>query len=74
MMKAAVMYGQDDIRVQSVPVPSINNGEVLVRVRASGICATDIKNAGKPGFAQKPAGHPWPRSGRYHSKNRCGCK
>jgi L-iditol 2-dehydrogenase len=43
MMKAAVVYGQDDIRVQSVPVPAINEGEVLVRVRASGICATDIK-------------------------------
>lgn len=43
MMKAAVVHGKDDIRIQSVPVPDIGDGEVLVRVRASGICATDIK-------------------------------
>ena len=43
MMKAAVVYGKNEIRIQSVPVPEISEGEVLVKVRASGICATDIK-------------------------------
>lgn len=43
MMKAAVVHGKDDIRIELVPVPEINEGEILVKVRASGICATDIK-------------------------------
>jgi L-iditol 2-dehydrogenase len=38
-----VVYGKDDIRIQPVPVPETGAGELLVRVRASGICATDIK-------------------------------
>lgn len=42
-MKAAVVHGKDDIRIQSVPVPETGDGEILVKVRASGICATDIK-------------------------------
>lgn len=43
MMKAAVVHGKNDIRIESVPVPETGDGEILVKVRASGICATDIK-------------------------------
>jgi len=42
-MKAAVMHGKGDIRLESVPVPAAGEGEIVVKVRASGICATDIK-------------------------------
>jgi len=42
-MKAAVVHGKGDIRLESVPVPVAGEGEVIVKVRASGICATDIK-------------------------------
>jgi L-iditol 2-dehydrogenase len=42
-MKAAVYRGQGQIAVESVPVPSIGPGELLVRVEACGICHTDLK-------------------------------
>jgi len=41
-MKAAVLHAPGDIRFEDVPVPEISSGEVLVRVRAAGICGSDI--------------------------------
>lgn len=41
-MKAAVLYGQKDIRVEDIQKPVINEDEVLIRVKASGICGSDI--------------------------------
>ncbi len=41
-MKAAVLYGQKDLRIEDIPKPEIDAGEVLVRVRATGICGSDI--------------------------------
>lgn len=42
-MKAAVVHGINDIRIQEVANPEPGPGEIVVRVRASGICATDVK-------------------------------
>jgi L-iditol 2-dehydrogenase len=42
-MRAAVYRGVNDVRVETVPVPSIGAGEVLIRVAACGICGTDLK-------------------------------
>jgi len=42
-MSAAVYRGQNDVRIESVPVPEIGPGEVLVRVHTCGICGTDLK-------------------------------
>jgi L-iditol 2-dehydrogenase len=42
-MKAAVYRGQDDVRLEEVPVPEIVAGELLVRVHTCGICGTDLK-------------------------------
>ncbi len=42
-MRAAVLYGQEDVRLESVPVPEIGPGELLVRVRAALTCGTDLK-------------------------------
>lgn len=42
-MKAAVVYGKDDIRIEEYPEPKAGQGEVVVKIKASGICATDIK-------------------------------
>jgi L-iditol 2-dehydrogenase len=42
-MMAAVYYGKDDVRVQTVPVPTIGPGELLIRVHTCGICGTDLK-------------------------------
>jgi L-iditol 2-dehydrogenase len=42
-MRAAVLYGKEDVRLESVPVPEIRPGELLVRVRAALTCGTDVK-------------------------------
>src|SRR5262245_5266969 len=42
-MTAAVLYGKRDVRVEQVPIPRVNAGEVLVRVRAALTCGTDLK-------------------------------
>ena len=43
VMQAAVYRGQNDIRMEEVPVPEIGAGELLVRVHSCGICGTDLK-------------------------------
>jgi L-iditol 2-dehydrogenase len=42
-MHAAVYHGKEDIRLETVPVPEIGPGEVLIRVHTCGICGTDLK-------------------------------
>jgi len=42
-MKAVRVYAPEDYRLEEVPVPEIGPGEVLVRVLATGICASDVK-------------------------------
>ena len=42
MMKAGVYAGPNNIVIQSRPVPEPGPGEVLVRVRACGICGSDV--------------------------------
>lgn len=42
-MLAAVYRGIDDVRVETVSVPEIGRGEVLVRIHTCGICGTDLK-------------------------------
>jgi L-iditol 2-dehydrogenase len=42
-MRAAVYRAPDDVRTETVPVPEIGSGEVLVRIDTCGICGTDLK-------------------------------
>src|SRR5271154_2902907 len=42
-MLAAVYRGVNDIRMETVPVPRIGPGEILVRVHTCGVCGTDLK-------------------------------
>jgi L-iditol 2-dehydrogenase len=42
-MRAAVYRGKDDVRVETVPVPQIGPGELLIKVHTCGICGTDLK-------------------------------
>jgi len=42
-MRALVVYGPEDYRLEEVPVPEIKEDEILVKVEACGICASDIK-------------------------------
>ncbi|MCI9202096.1 MAG: galactitol-1-phosphate 5-dehydrogenase [Lachnospiraceae bacterium] len=41
-MKAWVLHGVNDIRLETVETPSPGRGEVLVAVKAAGVCGSDI--------------------------------
>ena len=41
-MKVAVYYNNNDIRIEERPKPSISENEILVKMKASGICGTDV--------------------------------
>ena len=41
-MKAAVLHGNEDIRYEDWPEPRVAPGMVKVRVRATGICGSDV--------------------------------
>jgi L-iditol 2-dehydrogenase len=43
VMKAIVYRGPDDLRLESIPVPRIKAGELLVKIAVCGVCPTDIK-------------------------------
>jgi L-iditol 2-dehydrogenase len=42
-MLAAVYRGVNDVRLETVPVPKVASGEMLVRVHSCGVCGTDLK-------------------------------
>src|SRR3989440_6438412 len=42
-MTAAVYRGRNDVRLETVPVPQIGRGEILIKVLTCGICGTDLK-------------------------------
>ncbi|HYK63037.1 MAG TPA: alcohol dehydrogenase catalytic domain-containing protein [Bryobacteraceae bacterium] len=42
-MTAAVLYGKEHLRIESVDIPKIGHGDILVRVRTALTCGTDVK-------------------------------
>jgi threonine dehydrogenase-like Zn-dependent dehydrogenase len=42
-MIAAVLYGKEHLQVESVAVPTIGDGDILVRVKVALTCGTDVK-------------------------------
>jgi L-iditol 2-dehydrogenase len=42
-MLAAVLYGKENLKVEPVAVPTLDRGDVLVRVKAALTCGTDVK-------------------------------
>jgi propanol-preferring alcohol dehydrogenase len=73
MMKAAVVrsFGKP-LAIEDVPIPTPGPGEVLVKVRACGVCHTDLHAVSGdwpvkrrfPSFRVTRSPGPWPRSGR----------
>ena len=41
-MRVAVYYNNNDVRLEERPVPQIQEGELLIKVIASGICGSDV--------------------------------
>ena len=42
-MTAAVLYGKEDVKIERVPIPTLDVGEVLVKVQVALTCGTDLK-------------------------------
>ena len=41
-MKSAVFYGRHDLRVEERPIPEVGPQDVLIQVKACGVCGTDV--------------------------------
>jgi L-iditol 2-dehydrogenase len=41
-MKVAIYYNNNDVRVEEMSIPDINDNELLVKVQACGICGSDV--------------------------------
>jgi L-iditol 2-dehydrogenase len=41
-MHVAMYYNNHDIRIEKMPIPAINSNELLVKVKSSGICGSDV--------------------------------
>lgn len=41
-MKSAVFYGKHDLRVGNSPMPKVGPEDILIQVKACGICGTDV--------------------------------
>ena len=63
-MQAVVCHGPEDYRLETRPVPEPAAGEVVVRIKSVGICASDLKcylgaalfwgDAHREGYCQPP--------------------
>jgi L-iditol 2-dehydrogenase len=42
-MKAALLYGVKDLRIENVEIPRLETGEALIKVKAATTCGTDLK-------------------------------
>ena len=56
-MKVAVYYSNTDIRIEERPVPEIGPGEILVKMKACGICGTDVMEWYRKPKAPRVLGH-----------------
>lgn len=43
VLKAAIYYGPKQLEIKDVDVPKVGEGEILVKVRAVGLCPTDVR-------------------------------
>ena len=53
-MKAWVLHGINDLRYEDIDVPKLVTGEVLVKVKAAGICGSDIPRIYETGMYSHP--------------------
>jgi L-iditol 2-dehydrogenase len=56
-MKVAMYYNNNDVRVEEMPVPTIGDEELLVKIKASGICGSDVMEWYRIKKAPKVLGH-----------------
>ena len=58
-MKAGVVYGKEDLRYEDLPLPEVKSKEVLIKVKYTGICGSDLPrvNEGACHFFPTVLGH-----------------
>jgi L-iditol 2-dehydrogenase len=56
-MFAAVYYNNQDVRIEDIPKPKIDDDEILVKVLASGICGSDVLEWYRVPKAPRVLGH-----------------
>ena len=42
-MKAALLYNKEDIRIQDIKIPDINDNEILLKTKSAALCGTDVR-------------------------------
>ena len=56
-MRVAMYYNNRDVRLETMPTPAIDSGELLVKVLASGICGSDVMEWYRTRKAPRVLGH-----------------
>jgi len=62
---SSFMYGPNDLRLEEVEIPKINDNQVLVKLKAAGICGSDVEcflghsKEGRYDIAPYTPGHEW---------------
>jgi L-iditol 2-dehydrogenase len=56
-MKIAMYYSNHDVRLEEQPIPTISDNELLVKVKASGICGSDVMEWYRIKNAPRVLGH-----------------
>ena len=56
-MNVAMYYNNNDVRIEPMPIPTITDDELLVKVKASGICGSDVMQWYREKTAPRVLGH-----------------
>jgi L-iditol 2-dehydrogenase len=56
-MKVAMYYSNNDVRIEEMPIPEIDDNELLVKVQACGICGSDVMEWYRLKKAPRVLGH-----------------
>ena len=56
-MKVAMYYNNNDVRIEEMPIPDINDNDLLVKVQACGICGSDVMEWYRLKKAPRVLGH-----------------
>ena len=56
-MKVAMYYNNNDVRIEDMPIPKIDDNELLVKVQACGICGSDVMEWYRLKKAPRVLGH-----------------
>ena len=56
-MKVAMYYNNNDVRIEEMPIPKIDDNELLVKVQVCGICGSDVMEWYRLKKAPRVLGH-----------------